>query len=202
MNYSPKALIPGIFAGIFAIIFLTGMITAPTQAETSAQSRVGQPQVGQPEVGQPEAAENEQQPAVGCLLPARYPEAIRQWCGWIQAYASQHGLDPKLIAAVMLQESGGNPQAYSKSGAVGLMQVMPRDGIAASFMCPNGPCFANRPSMEELFDPEFNISYGVNMLSGLINKYGNPRDALKAYGPMDVGYYYADIVLSILDSYQ
>lgn len=97
----------------------------------------------------------------------------------------------------MLQESAGKADAYSKSGAVGLMQVMPRDGKAATFMCINGPCFADRPSSQELFDPEFNIAYGTRMLADLIRRFGNVRDALKAYGPKDVGYYYADIVLNI-----
>jgi soluble lytic murein transglycosylase-like protein len=187
MKYTPTALIPGILAGILVIIVLTGMITSPQAVEASAPAN---------------SPQNEPKSANGCLLPKSYPESIQRWCSWIQDYASQHNLDPALIAAVMLQESGGNPQAYSNSGAVGLMQVMPRDGIAASFMCPNGPCFASRPSMDELFDPEFNISYGINMLAGLINKYGSERDALKAYGPMNVGYYYADIVMGIYSSYQ
>lgn len=102
----------------------------------------------------------------------------------------------------MLQESGGNPKAYSHSGAVGLMQIMPRDGIAASFMCINGPCFGSRPTIKELEDPEFNIEFGTRMLSGLISKYGNVRDALKFYGPMDVGYNYADKVLAIYENHQ
>jgi hypothetical protein len=38
------------------------------------------------------------------------------------------------------------------------------------------------------------------MLAGLIQRFGNVRDALKAYGPKDVGYYYADIVLNIHNS--
>jgi len=107
-----------------------------------------------------------------------------------------------LIAAVMLQESGGNPDAYSRSGAVGLMQVMPHDGKAAEFMCINGPCFANRPSMQELFDPQFNIQYGVRMLAGLIQRKGDVREALRAYGPMDAGYTYADKVLTIYQNYR
>jgi hypothetical protein len=102
-------------------------------------------------------------------------------------------LDPNLIAAVMLQESGGQHLAYSHSGAVGLMQVMPRDGIAQKFMCKNGPCFTNRPTISELEDPDFNVAYGTGMLAGLNNRFGNIRDALKSYGPMDVGYSYADI---------
>jgi hypothetical protein len=69
-------------------------------------------------------------------------------------------------------------------------------------MCINGPCFADRPSTDELFDPEFNIAYGARMLAGLIARNGGVRDALKSYGPKDVGYYYADIVLGIFHSYQ
>jgi hypothetical protein len=82
------------------------------------------------------------------------------------------------------------------------MQVMPRDGLAANFWCVNGPCFASRPSIEELQDPAFNIEYGTRMISGLIERTGSVRDALKSYGPKDVGYYYADIVLSIMDNHQ
>lgn len=100
----------------------------------------------------------------------------------------------------MLQESGGQADVISDSGAVGLMQVMPRDGIAAFFECINGPCFASRPTTQELLDPEYNIDYGVKMLAGLIDRLGSTREALKAYGPMDVGYSYADKVLAIVDN--
>ena len=119
----------------------------------------------------------------------------------ITAKAEQTGLAPDLIAALIWQESGGNPLAYSKSGAVGLMQVMPRDGLAANFTCTNGPCFASRPSIAELQDPEFNVDYGTGMLAGLVKHSGSLREALKAYGPMDVGYYYADKVLGIYQQY-
>ena len=102
-----------------------------------------------------------------------------------------------LVAAVILQESGGDPQAYSHSGAVGLMQVMPRDGLATSFMCKNGPCFSDRPTIKELEEPEYNILYGTQLLSKLVQYHGSLREGLKSYGPKDVGYYYADIVLGI-----
>lgn len=103
------------------------------------------------------------------------------------------------MAAVILQESGGQSDILSASGAVGLMQIMPNDGVAASFECANGPCFAGRPSTAELTDPEFNINFGTKMLSGMISKYGSEREALVAYGPYNVGYYYADKVLTIYD---
>jgi soluble lytic murein transglycosylase-like protein len=166
------AILVGFFAGISALILIARLISNPTIARQSGN----------------------------CPVSEDYPEDVRRWCGPIQQNAVEHGLDPNLVAAVMLQESGGNPQAYSKSGAVGLMQVMPRNGLAAQFMCNGNPCFSNRPSMDELYDPEFNIAYGTKMLSGLNSKYGNMRDALKAYGPMDMGYRYADIVLEIYHS--
>jgi soluble lytic murein transglycosylase-like protein len=137
-----------------------------------------------------------------CPLSQKYPTAILQWCALIQKYAQENELPSELIAAVMLQESGGNPLSYSGSGAVGLLQVMPRDGIAASFQCANGPCFAARPSIAELQDPEYNISFGTRMLASLLHKYGSNREALKYYGPAGVDYYYADKVLAIFDNYR
>jgi hypothetical protein len=136
-----------------------------------------------------------------CQVSQHFPESILGWCWMITQYAEQNNLEPNLIAAVMLQESGGQHLAYSHSGAVGLMQVMPRDGIAENFICKNGPCFSSRPTIAELQEPEFNIAYGTRMLAGLEDRFGNIRDALKSYGPMDVGYSYADKVLALLERY-
>ena len=119
----------------------------------------------------------------------------------IETAAQETGLPANLIAAIMLQESGGDPLITSSSGAVGLMQVMPRDGIAVEFMCINGPCFASRPTIEELQDPSFNVSFGSQLLAGLHAKYGSYREALYHYGPMDMGYSYADLVLRIWENY-
>ena len=148
-----------------------------------------------------EEDEEESRPKDKCQVSNKYPEDIRQWCDLITKFSKQNNLEPDLIAALIWQESGGNPTAYSRSGAVGLMQVMPRDGLAANFMCPNGPCFANRPSIGELEDPTFNVKYGTGMLANLFSRYGDLRDALKYYGPKDVGYYYADKVLGIYRNY-
>jgi soluble lytic murein transglycosylase-like protein len=142
-------------------------------------------------------AADEQTKGNACELSSYFPQNILQWCDLITRYASHHDLPPDLIGALIWQESGGNPSAYSSSGAVGLMQVMPRDGIAAGFICANGPCFANRPTISELEDPEFNVEYGTRMLAGLFARHQDLRQALKSYGPHDVGYAYADKVLSI-----
>lgn len=136
-----------------------------------------------------------------CAISSSFPQEVRQWCEPIMFYASQHNLHPDLLAALIWQESGGNSEAYSHSGAVGLMQVMPRDGKAASFTCVNGPCFSDRPSTAELWDPEFNIYYGARLLANLRDRQGNLRDALKLYGPMNIGYSYADKVLGLFQQY-
>jgi soluble lytic murein transglycosylase-like protein len=128
------------------------------------------------------------------------PDRLQTWCDLIITHAGKNDIDPYLVAAVMFQESGGHPEVISVNGAVGLMQIMPSDGIAANFICVNGPCFANRPSIDELLDPSFNVDYGVRMLANLINKHGSEREALVAYGPMNVGYDYADKVLKIREN--
>ena len=138
-----------------------------------------------------------------CQVSEKYPSSVRQWCGLITRYALKTGLHPDLVAALIWQESGGNPTAYSRSGAVGLMQVMPNDGRAASFKCKDGPCFQNRPSTLELQEPEFNIHYGTKMLRSLLDKNsGDLRLALRAYGPIDMGFRYADTVLAIFNRYR
>lgn len=205
-TYGHRLIIPGTLFGVFFLsIFLyllsaalpfSGAFAAQPAVTSRSQLTIAGAVSSAQADGQYAAA------AAGeCLVSDRYPGKILQWCDVITRYALEHGLEPNLVAALIWQESGGNPVAYSKSGAVGLMQVMPSDGIAASFMCVNGPCFSGRPSTERLQDPEFNVSYGTRMLAGLLSKNGNLRDALKAYGPMNVGYYYADKVLGIFQTY-
>lgn len=133
------------------------------------------------------------------LLAAKW-QKTRGWCRQIATASKTNGLDPQLVAAIIWWESGGDPLAYSSSGAVGLMQVMPKDGIASDFKCTNGPCFENRPNIAELEDAAFNIEFGTRMFAGLVHEYGSAREALVAYGPMNVGYYYADRILSLYET--
>ena len=216
-----SVIFPGIFFGCLAIIFLTGMVANPhialakniTTGVTGVIVDLVEGAAGQEADSaavntvnaNPDSLTNFRKaaPSSGdCSLSSNYPQAIRQWCAYIEKYAGENGIAPGLVAAVMLQESGGNPSAYSGSGAVGLMQIMASDGTAATFMCGGGPCFSDRPSMRELYDPEFNISYGARMLAELVNRNGGSvREALRAYGPMDRGYSYADMVLSIYNGY-
>lgn len=193
------AVLGSCLVSVFGYAVTAGATLPPVTAAVINDSPAISQQVDQPaaQVVSPQAQAGQ----AGCALSPKFPPEIQQWCSLITAYAFRHGLQPDLIAAVMMQESGGNPLAYSRSGAVGLMQVMPSDGLAASFVCANGPCFANRPTTAELQDPEFNVKYGARMLSSLVKRHGDVREALKSYGPMDVGYYYADKVLGILAAY-
>ncbi len=140
-------------------------------------------------------------PGEAIRINPEFPQSIQQWENEIVRASQETGIDPNLISAVILQESGGQPQVISSSGAVGLMQVMARDGIASTFSCINGPCFSDRPSIKELMDPAFNIQYGSRFLAALISREGSLRAALHAYGPMDVGFAYADAVLSIYQTF-
>jgi soluble lytic murein transglycosylase-like protein len=132
-----------------------------------------------------------------CVGNTQIPEKVRNWCEWIIEYSAKKHLDPLMIAAIIQQESGGDPFAISKNGAVGLMQIMPGDGTAMTYQCFNGPCFKDRPSTQQLLDPEYNILYGTELLSGYIEQTGNIRDALRSYGPINMGYEYADRVLEL-----
>jgi hypothetical protein len=204
MGNGPGLVIRGtIVVSLFLVIFclsVTARISFPSEARAEILAESASTPVAAL-VPAPVEATVEEEP-VSCAVSSRYPAEITQWCVLITRYAEQFGLPPDLVAGLVWLESGGNPEAYSHSGAVGLMQVMPRDGLAAGFMCKNGPCFASRPSTSELYDPEFNIKYGTKMLAGLLNRHGSFREALRAYGPMDVGYSYADKVLGIYERHR
>lgn len=223
MQRIQSAILPGLIIGILVLVALVGLISSPIEivqaadiaaetptVRTDKKAVVAYPVKPTPtkKVKKTPAAKNnktaaEAQPdSSSCLVSDAYPDSIRQWCELITRHAGEHNLDANLVAALILQESGGDANAYSSAGAVGLMQVMPRDGIAATFQCASGPCFARRPSMDELYDPDFNISYGTRMLEGLNVRHGNIREALRAYGPSDYGYIYADKVLAIYERYR
>jgi len=98
------------------------------------------------------------------------------WRSLIEAEAGEFGLDPYLVAAVIRQESGFRPDAVSRSGARGLMQLMP----------PTAALTASRlglPWREPwLAEPAANLHIGAAYLAMLLRRYrGSVERALAAY---------------------
>jgi hypothetical protein len=86
----------------------------------------------------------------------------------IRRFSRQHQLHPALIRAVIKAESGFDPHAVSRAGAVGLMQLMPQTAL--------------RMDVRDLYDPEDNIGGGTKYLRQLLDRFrGNLPLALAAY---------------------
>jgi soluble lytic murein transglycosylase-like protein len=88
--------------------------------------------------------------------------------GWVTAAAARYGLDPRLMVAIMRQESSFNSRAVSPKGARGLMQLMP--ATAARF------------GVRDMMDPVQNIEGGAQYLRFLLDTFnGNVELALAGY---------------------
>jgi len=95
-------------------------------------------------------------------------KAEHSYHNFIIQTACHHQIDPELIKAIIMAESGYNPRAISKRGAKGLMQLMP--GTAQSL------------GVKDIFNPHQNITGGVQYFKQMVNRFnGDVKLALAAY---------------------
>lgn len=125
--------------------------------------------VGFPEGGTPP-------PGLQILHP-EFPPQVARWEPIVAPIAAKYGIETKWVLRIIEAESGGNPNAVSPKGAIGLMQLMPATARALGVQNP--------------FDPVQNIEGGVRYLRHLLDRFGDLRLALAAYnaGPGNVERY-------------
>lgn len=85
-------------------------------------------------------------------------EGVVQFASYIEDAAKEFDVDKALVHAVITAESGYNPQAVSRTGAQGLMQLMPKT--------------AQRFAVTDPFDPADNIRGGTRYLKELLRLFG------------------------------
>lgn len=99
--------------------------------------------------------------SVAAQPPSRWQAALR-------LAADTHGVEPSLLHAVIQVESGYNPKARSRAGAIGLMQVIPSTG--------------RRFGATDLYDPAQNLQAGARYLAWLQRRFsGDLSLVLAAY---------------------
>jgi soluble lytic murein transglycosylase len=96
------------------------------------------------------------------------PRTTRAFDPAIKRASLQHGVSPALVKAVIAAESGFDPEAISRKGAQGLMQLMPYT--------------AESLGVDDALDPWQNIDGGTRYLSQMIERFpGELTLALAAY---------------------
>jgi soluble lytic murein transglycosylase-like protein len=86
----------------------------------------------------------------------------------IEKIAKEEGVDPKFIKSIVKAESSFNPNARSKKGAMGLMQLM--------------PATAREMGVQNPFDPEQNLRGGIKYYKKMLRAVGGDNKlALAAY---------------------
>jgi len=145
-----------------------GRLTFPiTRVERIVDDEI----VPQPEPVPEVTAEAE---AVASLIPLEFDESQPvpegRYGTLIYETARKHSINPQIVAAMIRQESAGNPRALSHKGARGLMQLMPATAHR----------FGVRK--EKLYEPEHNLEAGVRYLTWLIDHFqGDLAKVLAAY---------------------
>ena len=109
---------------------------------------------------------------------------LRRWDAAVEAAAREFGVDANLLRGLMAAESGGDPEALSRAGAIGLLQLMPataREEADRLRVVDYAP--------ERLTEGALNVRLGASYLARLLKRYeGAEPFAIAAYnaGPSRV----------------
>lgn len=106
-------------------------------------------------------------PAVDLEAPAALPALDLPFQAAVDRAAARHRLDPKLLHALVVVESGYRRDAVSSAGAGGLTQLMPETAVALG--------------VADRFDPAANLAGGAAFLAQQLVRFGDLRLALAAY---------------------
>lgn len=88
---------------------------------------------------------------------ATVPTPPAPYADLIDTISTRHGVDPQLVRAVIEVESAYQPNALSRKGAMGLMQLMPRT--------------ARQYAVKNPYDPKANIEAGIKHLKSLLRRF-------------------------------
>lgn len=103
-----------------------------------------------------------------------------KYSNYVIKYSNEHEIDSNLVYAIIKVESDFDKNAVSKSGAMGLMQIIPNTAkwIASEL---------NEEYLKEkMFEAETNIKYGCYYLKYLFDKFENTDIVICAYNAGEV----------------
>jgi len=104
----------------------------------------------------------------GAYKPEAYAKNVSEYLPHIEDAAKQHQIDPHLLRAIVDTESAFDPKAYSKTGAVGLMQLMPKT--------------AKGLGVKNSWNPKENVQGGARYFRQLLDRFNqNIKLSLAAY---------------------
>ena len=155
------------FFFIFAMILSVSLVSIHSgQPHVRGMKKVSR--ISASSSSQPLESENTGKHSIYGALAGYMNKRERLFHPIIVQVSSRHRIDPALVKAIIMAESGYNPKAISKKGAKGLMQLMPGTADALG--------------VEDIFDPHENISGGVRYFKQLMLQFdGDVKLALAAY---------------------
>lgn len=112
-------------------------------------------------------------PAADLAMEKMYPRTYREY---IEKYSEEYGLDENLVYAVCKIESNFQPEAESKVGARGVMQMMKPAFEWVQYRTGD----ESGTTYDQMYEPETGIKYGTCMLSLLMQEMGDDERIIVA----------------------